>query len=126
MPEMLSPGVYVQEIDASQIVPTTSSSTAVFCGMFEKGSCGDYNIVNSVSDLIDIYGKPNSKNYNDWYQCYNFLQNGSNLLVARAVNLNGKSTLIEGAQVTNPTIEEVIQKEVREVKATSIIGTSKL
>lgn len=126
MPEMLSPGVYVQEIDASQIVPTTSSSTAVFCGMFEKGSCGDYNIVNSVSDLIDIYGKPNSKNYNDWYQCYNFLQYGSNLLVARAVNLNGKSTLIEGAQVTKPTIEEVIQQEVQEVKATSIIGTSKL
>ena len=86
---MTSPGVYVTEIDASEIVPTVSSSTAVFGGDFTKGPVEKYTEITSVDDLIEFYGLPTNLNYNDWYQCYNFLQYGNRLLVSRACNLNG-------------------------------------
>ena len=89
MVEMTSPGVYVSEVDASEIVPTVSSSTAVFGGDFTKGPVERYTEITSVDDLIEFYGLPTNLNYNDWYQCYNFLQYGNRLLISRACNLNG-------------------------------------
>ena len=89
MAEMMSPGVYVTEIDASEIVPSVSSSTTVFGGDFTKGPVERYTEITSVDDLIEFYGLPTNDNYNDWYQCYNFLQYGNRLLVSRACNLNG-------------------------------------
>ena len=56
MADMLSPGVYLEEVDASQIVSAASSNVACFAGNFKKGSVGEYNTVNSVADLIDISG----------------------------------------------------------------------
>jgi len=84
MAEFLSPGVYVTEIDASAIVPTVSASITVFAGDFNQGPIEDYMLITNVDELITYYGLPNNRNYNDWYQCYNFLQYGNKLLVARA------------------------------------------
>jgi len=72
MAEMLSPGVFTTEIDASTIVPTVSSSVGIFGGNFVKGPVGDYTLITSVADLLTFYGKPTSTNYNDFYQAYNF------------------------------------------------------
>ena len=84
MAEMLSPGVYVTEIDASTIAPTVSNSIGVFAGNFVKGPVGEYTLITTVDELISFYGKPNNDNYNQWFQCYNFLQYGNKLYVARA------------------------------------------
>lgn len=88
--EMTSPGVYVTETDASAIVPSTANSTTVFAGQFVKGKIDKYTQITNVDELISFYGKPTNDNYNGWYQCYNFLQYASNLLVSRACNLNGR------------------------------------
>ena len=96
MVEMVSPGVYVTEVDMSEIVPTVSSSTAVFGGDFTKGVVDAYTEITSVDDLIEFYGLPTDLNYNDWYQCYNFLQYGNRLLVSRACNLNGYPIFTNG------------------------------
>lgn len=86
MAEMLSPGVFIEEIDASTIVPSVSMSVATFGGEFTKGPTGSYMLITSVDDLIDFYGLPTDENYNQWYQCYNFLQYGNTLYVSRAIN----------------------------------------
>ena len=93
--QMASPGVYVTEIDRSEIVPSTSASVTVFGGDFTKGPVGIHTQITSVDDLIEFYGKPTNENYNQWYQCYNFLQYGNNLLVSRAANLNGAPTYMK-------------------------------
>jgi len=95
MAEMLSPGVFVTEVDASTIVPTVSNSIAVFGGKFVKGPVGQYTLISSVDDLISFYGKPTNTNYNDFYQAYNFLQYGNKLLVSRAANVGGTSTFAD-------------------------------
>lgn len=92
MAEMLSPGVFVTEIDASTIVPTVSNSIATFGGKFAKGQVDKYTLITSVDDLISYYGKPTNTNYNDFYQAYNFLQYGNKLLVSRAANVGGTAT----------------------------------
>lgn len=89
MAEMLSPGVYVTEKDMSEVVPSVSSTVAVFGGMFTRGPINDYSLISTVAELEDYYGHPKNNNYNDWYQCYNFLQYGNHLLVSRAGNING-------------------------------------
>ncbi len=93
--QMSSPGVYVTEIDRSEIVPSTSASVTVFGGDFTKGPVGIHTQITSVDDLIEFYGKPTNENYNQWYQAYNFLQYGNNLLVSRAVNLNGVPSFLK-------------------------------
>ena len=96
MAEMLSPGVFVTEIDASTIVPTVSNSVAVFGGDFVQGPVDTYTLITSVADLLTFYGKPTNENYNDFYQAYNFLQYGNKLLVSRAANVGGTATPISG------------------------------
>jgi phage tail sheath protein FI len=100
MAEMLSPGTYITEIDASTIVPTVSNSIGVFAGDFEKGPVGTFTLITSVAELITFYGSPTNTNYNDWYQAYNFLQYGNKLLVSRACNVGGTATAISGATVS--------------------------
>ena len=92
MATMLSPGVSSEIIDASQIVPTVGNSTTVFCGNFSKGNVNYYNLITSVEELTENYGKPTKKNRNDWYQAYNFLRYSNTLLIARAGNINGSKT----------------------------------
>jgi len=99
MAEMLSPGVFVQEIDASSIVPTVSNSVGVFAGDFHRGPVGISTLITSVADLLTFYGEPSSTNYNDFYAAYNFLQYGNKLLVSRAANINGTATAIAGLTV---------------------------
>ena len=111
MVETLSPGVFVQEIDASTIVPTVSNSIAVFSGNFDKGAVDAYTLITSVSDLISFYGYPSNTNYNDWYQAYDFLQYGNKLLVSRASNYGGTGTQVSGAAVdanTSAGVDEVV------------------
>ena len=71
---LYSPGVEVVEKDLSEIIPSTPSSISVYVGNFEKGPIDTYIYLSTVEDLIEVYGEPNEKNYNDWYQVYNFLQ----------------------------------------------------
>jgi len=106
MPQMLSPGVFTTEINASAIVPTVSNSIGVFGGDFVKGPVGEYTLLTSISDLLTFYGQPTNSNYNDFYQAYNFLQYGNKLLLSRASNVNGIGTPVTtaaGLTVTVPT-----------------------
>lgn len=99
MAEMLSPGVFVEEIDASAIVPSVSSSVGVFAGEFLKGPIGQFTLVTSVTDLIDFYGLPTDDNFNDWFQAYNFLQYSNTLLVSRVKKtgaINASAIIIGG------------------------------
>jgi len=86
---MLSPGVQVNEIDLSIVVPNLGNSIACFAGEFTKGPSDKYVNITNVDELISVFGKPTDLNYNDWYQCYNFLQYSNKLLISRAVDSSG-------------------------------------
>ena len=95
--EMLSPGEFSEEINASTIVPTVSNSIAVFAGQFDKGPIGDYSLITTIDDLISIYGLPSDYNYSDWYQAFNFLQYGNKLYVSRTGVTNAGTPILANA-----------------------------
>jgi len=86
---MMSPGVEVNEIDLSIVVPMLGNATACFAGVFTKGPSDKFLLITNGEELIQYYGGPTNANYNDWFQCYNFLQYANKLLVSRAVDANG-------------------------------------
>lgn len=88
----LSPGVVVNEIDLSIVVPTLGNATAAFAGVFTKGPSDKYVLITDGEKLIETFGYPTNDNYNDWFQAYNFLQYANKLLVSRAVDANGTFT----------------------------------
>ena len=83
-----------------------SNSIGVFGGNFVKGPVGTYTLITSVDDLLSYYGYPTNKNYNDFYQAYNFLQYGNKLLLARAANTNGSA--IQSGAVVSSMVDETI------------------
>lgn len=88
----LSPGVQVNEIDLSIVVPVLGNATAAFAGEFTKGPSDKYLTITNGEELISNYGYPTNANYNDWFQAYNFLQYANKLLVSRAVDATGTWT----------------------------------
>jgi len=86
---MMSPGVQVNEIDLSIVVPMLGNATAAFAGVFTKGPSDKYLLITNGEELIQYYGTPTNANYDDWFQCYLFLQYANKLLVSRAIDKNG-------------------------------------
>ena len=106
---MMSPGVEVNEIDMSIVVPRLGNATACFAGEFVKGPTEMFLLITNVDELIQYYGKPTNDNYNDWFQCYNFLQYSNKLLVSRAVDANGTFSLLDN---TVKSVTEVGKVEI--------------
>lgn len=86
---LLSPGIEVKEIDVSVVASNAGTTNAAFGGKFEKGYAGKAVNVNSVAELVSNFGKPNNDNFNQWFQCYYYLQYSNGLYVSRAVDENG-------------------------------------
>ena len=122
MSTQMSPGVQVNEIDLSIVVPVLGNATAAFAGVFTKGPSDKYLLITNPEELIQYYGMPTNDNYNDWFQCYNFLQYANKLLVSRAVDANGTFTEIAN---TVKVVNEIGKVEVNDVptllKAGSVV-----
>jgi phage tail sheath protein FI len=82
----LSPGVKVNEIDLTNIIPAVSTSGGAFVGQFHWGPVLDYTIVENRSRLEALFGKPSDVNYVDWFSAMNFLAYSNNLNVIRVVD----------------------------------------
>jgi len=85
----LSPGVYINEIDNSAIVPSVSTSVAFFAGNFEKGAIEQPFLITNKKELEYYFGKPTDKNYNEWFQCSKFLDYSDKLVISRVFSESG-------------------------------------
>ena len=99
----LSAGVNVSEVDLTTIVPSTSTSTGAFAGLFSWGPVNEVTTVSDEIRLADRFGTPNSSNHEYWFSAANFLAYSNSLRVVRAANTtstlnataNGSGILIE-------------------------------
>jgi len=117
---MMSPGVEVNEIDMSIVVPQLGNATACFAGEFTKGPSDKFLLITNAEELINYYGGPTNANYNDWFQCYNFLQYSNKLLVSRAVDANGTFSAIKN---TVKVVSKIGKVEVNNVPTVLKAGT---
>ena len=80
----VSPGVSIKEIDATNVVPVTSSSVGGFAGAFNWGPVEQAVLVSSENELAEKFGTPNESNYNHFLVAASFLKYGNALQVVRA------------------------------------------
>ena len=82
----VSPGVLVQEIDLTRVIPAVSTSIGAFAGEFRKGPVDEIVTISSEQNLVDTFGKPDSTNFEAFFSAANFLQYTNNLKVVRVTN----------------------------------------
>lgn len=86
MAQYLAAGVYVNEIDLSNYIPSVSTSVGAIVGEFDWGPIYTVMTITDPDSLDANFGKPNSVNYEDWFTAYNFLNYSTTAKVVRAVN----------------------------------------
>jgi len=86
----VSPGVQVNEIDLTNVVPAVSTTTGAFAGSFQWGPVDEVITVSDSKGLVDTFGTPANTNAGaeDFYTAESFLKYGSSLRVVR-VNSTG-------------------------------------
>ena len=102
----LSPGINVSEIDLTTAVPSVSTTTGAFAGVFNWGPANTVVTITDEVRLADTFGKPDDNNYEYWFSAANFLAYSNNLKVVRAANAsstlnataNGAGLLIENEE----------------------------
>ena len=92
---LVSPGIQVKEIDSTNVVPSTSSTTGGMAGSFSWGPADLITTVSSETQLVETFGEPNDTVYESVLQAAQFLSYGNALKVVRAVGasaLNGTAS----------------------------------
>ena len=100
----VSPGVLVKEIDLTNVVPAVATSIGAIAGGFSQGPVDEIIPIGSEQELVSIFGKPYSTNFETWFTAANFLQYTNGLRVVRAdtaaVNATADGT---GLKIKNDT-----------------------
>ena len=88
----VSPGVQVNEIDASGVVPAVSTSIGGMAGSFNWGPVAKIVTVTSEKELAETFGTPDSNTYKYFLTAASFLKYGGALKVVRAKTSHDNAT----------------------------------
>lgn len=104
-----SPGVIIQEEDLSSFVGADSVTTAAFVGDFDWGPVDERVRVTSEAKLIQYFGYPCDRNYQDWFTARNYLNYSSSLQILRVVgagSTNANDLGLETLSINNASVYE--------------------
>jgi len=97
---LVSPGVQVNEVDLTNVVPAVATSIGAIAGPFEKGPVNSIADISSEEQLVKTFGKPNASNFEWWFTAANFLHYSDSLKVVRAGSLDTlKNAVVSGTAV---------------------------
>lgn len=107
----VSPGVSIKEIDLTTIVPNIATTPGAYAGYYNWGPAQEIVTVASERELAEIFGKPDTTNYVDFFTPANFLQYGNNIQIVRVVgatsynaqNTISGATAVASLQINNET-----------------------
>jgi hypothetical protein len=90
----VSPGVLVTEKDLTNVIPAVSTTSGGIVITAEKGPIDEITTISSENELVEVFGKPNSSNFEEFFTAANFLGYGNNLKVVRPITglVNAVST----------------------------------
>ena len=96
----VSPGVSITEKDLTAIIPAVASTPGGFAGYFHWGPANEIVTVTTEKELVDIFGKPETSNYVDFFTVANFLGYGNNCGVVRTVGATAFNSTVTATGVT--------------------------
>ena len=90
----VSPGVLVTEKDLTNVIPAVSTTAGGIVITAEKGPVDEITTIGSEQELVEVFGKPNANNFEEFFCAANFLGYGNNLKVVRPITgmVNAVST----------------------------------
>jgi len=97
---LVSPGVDVNEIDLTNVIPAVSTSIGGYAGPFRWGPVDQIVTVSSEKDLVSVYGKPDAAFAESFFTAASFLKYGNTLKVSRAFTLTGSVIAVGTPVVT--------------------------
>ena len=94
MAYQLSPGISINEVDLTTVVPAVATSTGAIAGTFPWGPVGERTLVNNETTLVSTFGKPSSLNPETFFTAASFLTYGNALYVVdrKSTRLNSSHT----------------------------------
>jgi phage tail sheath protein FI len=90
----VSPGVQVQEIDLTNVVPAVSTSIGGYAGAFAWGPVEEIRMVSSEKELATVFGSPTDATARSFLTAASFLKYGNSLKVVRALGKDGVDTAL--------------------------------
>jgi len=99
MANLVSPGIQVKEIDATNVVPSVASTVGGMAGAFTWGPADEITTVSSETELVNTFGKPNDTNYESVMQAAQFLSYGGALKVVRGVGTSARNATASGTGI---------------------------
>jgi hypothetical protein len=103
----VSPGVTVTEKDFTNVIPAVSTTKAAAVTMADWGPEEYRVLVANESELVNLYGKPNTNNYENWLNIANFLGYGASCTVARSTTSSSANAAFghgDGVRIANRDI----------------------
>jgi len=88
---LVSPGVQVNELDLTNVVPATSTSIGGYAGSFNWGPIEEIRTVTSEKELALTYGTPDATTFRSFLTAASFLLYGNNLKVVRSAGSTAKN-----------------------------------
>ncbi len=87
----VSPGVQVNEIDLTNVVPAVSTSIGGFTGAFNWGPAEEIRTVSSEKELAETFGTPNDTTAKSFFTATSFLKYANALKVVRVVHSTARN-----------------------------------
>ena len=76
---LVSPGVQVNEVDLTNVVPAVATSIGAIAGAIQKGPVSSVVNISSEEELVEIFGKPvtTGNQFETFFSAANFLKYGN-------------------------------------------------
>ena len=97
----VSPGVEVNEIDATSVIPAVSTAIGGTVGTFNWGPVLEIRTVGSENELADVFGTPDDNTAKHFLTAAAFLKYGNALKVVRVVGETLKTQFPAAAEQGN-------------------------
>jgi hypothetical protein len=88
MPFQVSPGVVVNEVDLTTVVPAVSTTEGAIAGLFRWGPVEQPILISSEDELTKRFATPTNDNFETFFSAAAFLSYGNKLFVSRAADSN--------------------------------------
>lgn len=85
---LASPGVLVKEVDFTATVNVADQNIGVVAIDAERGPTDVVTYISSERELVQIFGRPNSYNYESWFAASTLIQYGAVVAVIRPTGTN--------------------------------------
>ena len=78
-----SPGVHVREVDLTNVVPSVATTIGAIVMPAEMGPVSEITTIGSETELVQVFGEPQSDNFEWWFTASSFLQYSDQLKIVR-------------------------------------------